>query len=134
MRFATDNPPESVTISLEIYTGAQHQYYQMVYTFSTGVLQVYRYNNTLTSVYTYTVMNNLYTFNYLKVVGDGSTGKYHRVIINGIEIDLSAYTAHYSASSTAPRVIYMVYVKGNAADNDYLYVDNLIVTTREPVN
>jgi len=73
-----------------------------------------------------------YLFNKLKIVGDPATDLYTRLLINDEEIDVSAVTLYHFASAYSARVVIYIKNDGRAANNDTVYVDDVVLTSTEP--
>ena len=71
-------------------------------------------------------------FHTIKIVGDFSTGKYVRAIVNNYSVDLSAHTLRSEDDPTGSHI--MIEFQGYTnidASRDY-YIDSVIVTQNEP--
>ena len=75
---------------------------------------------------------NLY--NWMKLVINGTTKKYERLIFNDTEHDLAAYSTPTVNTATAGRVIGQVFNYSRSGNNDVVYVDALVLSVGEPVN
>lgn len=74
------------------------------------------------------------SYNVLKVVIDLATHKYERALYNAQEIDLTAYGYYQVGASTGAVMQTWVTAESRAAQNDVVYVDDIIVTLAEPAN
>jgi len=72
------------------------------------------------------------TFSTVKMVLDLVNKKYIRVRFNAQEFDVSAYTIPYSAGAYPNQLQFYIFVVGRAANNDRMYLDNVILTFAEP--
>lgn len=68
-----------------------------------------------------------------KFVVDFETGQYERVLFDNIEIDVSAY-APLTLGVGSDLLSTSVYVYSHTAENDYIYLDSMILSTLEPEN
>lgn len=71
-------------------------------------------------------------FHTFKVVCDPVNNKYVRLMIPGEEIDISAYTPFSTGDTSTPHMILQVMNTGTSGENAVLYVDDIILTVREP--
>lgn len=72
------------------------------------------------------------TFNRLKVVADVSTGYYVRILLNGIEYDISDHLVDVAASGGQPSTMIWIRLYSRSGQNDVAYVDGIILTQNEP--
>jgi len=71
-------------------------------------------------------------FNTLKLVADLTTDKYVRVRLNTYVVDLTDWDIKTSVDLATPGVDFFITNKGNAGQNDYVWVDDIILTYAEP--
>ena len=67
-----------------------------------------------------------------KMVFDLVTKRYVRVIFNNLEYDLSAIPLYSVLSAFSPRCVLILQNTGRLANNDYIYIDDVIFTQNEP--
>lgn len=68
----------------------------------------------------------------IKMVVDPDTGKYHRLLINANDIDVTAHSGYVPLAGGDPYMGAMFVFWGSDTDNEYCYVDDVIVTENEP--
>jgi hypothetical protein len=73
-----------------------------------------------------------YYFAHIKIVADFDGGKGKRILFDNHEFDISAYTTLQTATALANHLQVYVANYGSTYANNYIYVDDLIVTTNEP--
>lgn len=73
-----------------------------------------------------------YLFDVLKLVIDLETYKYHRLILNEETYDLSAYSMFSEVNTARPHIRIKIDLVSRSGNNDYVYIDNIIVTQNEP--
>lgn len=73
-----------------------------------------------------------YLFDKIKIVGNPATDLYTRLLINDVEYDISTVSMYHFA--VAGPTYLSVYIKneGRAANNDIVYVDDVVLTSSEP--
>jgi len=72
-------------------------------------------------------------FHAFKFVVDLSTGLYERILLDDVEVDISAY-APVALGAGSELITAEVCVFSHAAANDYAFVDSMILTSSEPAN
>jgi len=72
------------------------------------------------------------TFHTIKLVVDLTTLEYVRVLLNDIEAPLTGIAGATIVSAADPLVECIVYNEGEALENHYIWVDNVIITQNEP--
>ena len=73
-----------------------------------------------------------YLFHTLKVVVDWENGTYARLLLDGLELDLSAYALQSTEDDSAPHMRFQVFVYTTVASNISIYLDDVIITQNEP--
>lgn len=71
-------------------------------------------------------------FHNVKLVADFETLKYVRLIVNEHSVDLSEYEPYTFPNDASPHMVITFSLYGNTGDNDVVYIDDVIVTRREP--
>lgn len=71
-------------------------------------------------------------FHTMKLVFDMATNHYSRALVGNRAYDLSAYGMTTAASSQAPYIQVIAGAQSRAGVNDYIYIDNAIITQNEP--
>jgi hypothetical protein len=71
-------------------------------------------------------------FHTLKLVIDLDTLEYVRVLVDGTTYLLTGYKGTQAAWITDPMIKCCVYNNGEAGENHYIWVDNVIITQNEP--
>jgi len=71
-------------------------------------------------------------YQQVKLVVDFTTGKYVRVLLNGVIFDLSSYDYRQSATIIKPAIEYKIGIENITATAADLFIDNIIVTIQEP--
>lgn len=71
-------------------------------------------------------------FNYWKLVANVTSGSYVRVLLNGIEKDISAYPIRTGAAAVAPRMVITFLNNSEPASNDVVYLDSIAASVVEP--
>ncbi len=67
----------------------------------------------------------------MKLVADFTEDKYVRFMVDRDEYDLSAYSLYAAANTTYRYLLIAARLTGRAGENDYCYVDGVIVTQEE---
>ncbi len=75
---------------------------------------------------------DLYCFNTLKIVLDYTTYKYVRAILNGVSIDMSAYTYRHLNIVASPNLHFSIVTRTQEAAVKTMYLDDVIITQNEP--
>jgi hypothetical protein len=76
--------------------------------------------------------DDLYHFHSIKLVVDVLTGKYTRLIVDGIAYDLSSYNIPTLAASAHALISPVFYVYSDTGQNGIAHLDNVIITQNEP--
>lgn len=71
-------------------------------------------------------------YHYIKAVIDFSTNEYVKLLCDNQEYDLSGTAINSSASGLSPHMYFFVMVQTPAAAARSLYVDNIVLTDKEP--
>ncbi len=74
------------------------------------------------------------SYNTLKLVIDTSTHKYERALFNAQEVPLTDYGYNFLGAGTGWAIQMKIEAKSRAAQNDVIYVDDVILTLAEPAN
>ena len=72
-------------------------------------------------------------FSRMKVVIDVDTGKYARAFLDNIEYPVSAVPLYIQTVANLPRIVVNIYLNGDDGENQVAYVDDVIVTSSEPL-
>lgn len=75
-------------------------------------------------------LRNLY--HQVKLVVDLSGDTYVRLMLDQTTYDLSDYALYTATSAAEPRLFVWLEVESRAAQNDYVYIDGVIITHNEP--
>lgn len=75
---------------------------------------------------------NTYLFHVFKLVADLENFKYQRLIVNDVEYDLSAYDMYSFGNVVTKHLEVQILLYSRDLNNDYIYVDNIIITQNEP--
>ena len=84
------------------------------------------------SLGTVNCQNFPYVFNSFKLVIDVSTGKYVRALVNDTEFDLSLLDLESDVAGWPGTCEFEIVTYSRVANNDYNYIDHVIVTVDEP--
>ena len=76
--------------------------------------------------------STLHLWHNIKLVVDYETDKYVRLMVDGVEYDLSAYSLTSLASADYPNLFISLQVTNAAAGNHGIFLDDFIVTINEP--
>jgi len=71
-------------------------------------------------------------YNHLKWIIDLSTRTYGNIYVNRAIIDASSKQCYQVPDGAGPEVAIVIKLVGNAAENDVVYVDNIVLTGTEP--
>lgn len=71
-------------------------------------------------------------FNTVKLVGDYSTNKYKRAMFDSFVVDLSEYAGYVAANAGDPRFEILLQFYGDAPDQGYFWIADVIFTQNEP--
>lgn len=73
-----------------------------------------------------------YKFYHIKLVMDFSTGKYVRALFGNVEYDMSAISCKAWLTASLMTLYGSVRTYSRAAQNDFFYVDHVVLTVNEP--
>jgi len=71
-------------------------------------------------------------FHVAKLVIDFENDLYQRALIRSTEVDMSALGIQTAANATSPRMVFTVWIYSDSGDNDWAYIDNVVITQNEP--
>lgn len=71
-------------------------------------------------------------FQIIKLVADLENDKYHRLIINDVEYPVSTYDMYSEPDGGAGHIYIEILLISVPNQNDYIYLDNIILTQNEP--
>ena len=72
-------------------------------------------------------------FHTLKVVVDIANSRYHRLILDGTQVDLTAIDMFTVGNGTLPRLLLDLALVGGQAGSGIAFVDDVIITQNEPL-
>jgi len=133
-RFAIDDNTGYVQVHVEHQVGAGSPYGSLWVDVANSQLQIYLAAGGWTNVGAVVVNTYGYTYCWLKLVIDQDTGYYERALYNETEIDLSAYPCPTLSSSYVGSIMASFVNYGRTAQNDVVYLDQVVLTVNEPVN
>ena len=133
-RFAIDGNTGYAQVHVEHQEGANSPYGSLWLDVANSQLQIYLTATGWTDVGAVVVNTYGYTYCWLKLVINQDTGYYERALYNETEIDLSAYPCPTLSSSYVGSIMSSFVNYGRTANNDVVYLDQLVLTVNEPVN
>ncbi|OGN97553.1 MAG: hypothetical protein A2Y89_06720 [Chloroflexi bacterium RBG_13_51_18] len=80
----------------------------------------------------YELQRYTYLFHTIKLVGDFSTDRWKRVIVDNFTVDLSGYAVYTAASAGNPMMEVNIILHTDDDANRYVYLDDFIITQNEP--
>lgn len=134
IRFSSDVAFDFLNLQLEIYDGVKY---------SQGYVRWDRDNNKLQywnsgQAWADLVDQKFYlaesAWHHLKLVIDKSTYKYVRALSGGIEHDMSALAMYQVGNASDQNLLWSVCLYSHTGSNNYVWLDNIIVTVGEPSN
>lgn len=124
---------ESLVLQLHVLDGSTRYRFEVTYDDANNRLDRLNDAGGLTTVASSVILAGWgKMFHTLKLVGDLTTGKYQRLILNDATYDLSDGAAFSSADAGAARLEMTLRVTGRSAQNDTVHIDDVIVTQNEP--
>jgi len=133
VRFSITPDTEAVGLMLEQMVGAGSPWAFVKLDVTNGQLQVYEDGTGYVNVQAVDIPTVSYAFCWIKVVIDATTGHYVRLMFNDVSVDISAYSYSTIVSATAGLMLCQFTNTGRAANNDVVYVDDIILTVNEPL-
>jgi len=132
--FSVPGSWDYILASLYLFTGALAYIAAVKFVSATGNLRV------LDQVWGYPIVGTgtalggyLKWFNTIKIVGDISTGKYTRLMFNNQEIAIPTNTLKVDDDvTTPPGIMVDIAFYSRLANNDVMYLDDIILTGAEP--
>lgn len=118
---------------IDKYTGTQLVTSAIKFDRLNSKLQYYDDEGEYQDIADFSIYEGDYLFNAVKVVLDLENNKYHRLIFNENTYPLSDYNMritdpHYGR----PRIEFYIQLYSRSGENDYIFVDNIIITQNEP--
>lgn len=71
-------------------------------------------------------------FHTAKLVVDVENDLYHRALCRAAEVDMSSYALYTPTDTSGPYILFTVFLYSHSGDNDWCYLDNVIMTQNEP--
>jgi len=133
-RFAIDGNTGYAEVHIEHQEGAGSPYGSLWLDVANSQLQIYLTATGWTNVGAVVVNTYGYAYCWLKLVINQDTGYYERALYNETEIDLSAYPCPTLSSSYVGSIMSSFVNVGRVANNDVVYLDQLVLTVGEPAN
>lgn len=132
--FACSDTPEfmEVKVIYQVSTGGVDARAHI--DFDNGKLQVRDSAGVWQNIATVSPFANPDYFHSFKLVVDVDTEVYERVLLDDVEIDASAYSAVHIAAGGDEVFTSVARVFSHAGNNEYAFVDSMVLTTQEPVN
>ena len=131
--FSSGSWPSYVNLFLDLYDGVYHWSPNFRYNKVNSKLQVQDRTAGYVDVATSLVLKaDSYHFHTAKLVVDMATGDYVRLLLNGVEYDISAYAMPRISDTSTPEATVAVVPEGNGTNSRIIYVDDVIITQNEP--
>lgn len=119
--------------AIEYYDGENDHSFRIRYDNVSYLLSYYDSTGGETTFATQVKLYNAPTlFNYLKLVADLTENKYHRVLVNEVEYDISSKAGYTTPDNAIPHLEIVIQAFGILDTNLSSYVDDVIVTQDEP--
>jgi len=115
-----------------IYDGTTPNYAELLYDTNAGTISIVHAAGTTVIAANVYMYNLQYYFLPIKLVVDMDSNMYSRLIVGEREFDLSAYQLVALPASTDRYILVGFTVRGSAADDMWMYLDNFILTQNEP--
>jgi hypothetical protein len=112
--------------------GVNRRVFGIAFDFGTNQLEYYNNAGAWTDFQAAVCLQGANSFHHLKVVGDGTTGKYIRGLYQNAEYDMTALSGQSAASLGSDYIDVWIGFWSRGGFNDIAYVDSFIVTTTEP--
>ena len=121
-------------IKLSVFTTMLTYEGTLCYYVDTGILTLYDYtSDTEITLDSNSLIGNFgYEFTPVKLVLDLDKQRYDRVIIAGVEFDVTAYSISATVAAGQNYIDFGPQVLANAGLQGYLYIDYCIITVDEP--
>jgi len=124
---------DRVSLGATVYTGTTYHTFRFRYDSTNGNFDVLTGPATYTTFVDDAALYHEFTmYNVVKVVADFTTDKYVRVLANGIEYDVSAYSVDTGANANPPRFDLSVTAFSRLTFNDWINVGQVVATNQEP--
>lgn len=131
--FTIDSDLKYITFLFTGSTGTAQVGCGIRYYHQTGILMYYNlfagYTQFASGI---TLRSNDYFFHTAKLVGDMTTGKYVRFILDNVVYDMNAYQFYWFDFIQLPYLYSLVYIKPEGLTTPVSYVDDVIMTQNEP--
>lgn len=133
MSWSIDSVFDTLLMQVFARDGTNQLQPQIRYDKTNQVLEFFNNGSTFTSLATGLDLTALPTFFHTwKMVFDMASGEYVRVILDNTEFDLSGNPVLSAASALEPHLQLAVFLAGRAAQNDTMFIDDVILTQNEP--
>lgn len=126
-------PFSYVEIRHDVFDGANWLQFRLRYHYGSWALQYQDGSGAwVTFATTRTLAGSLYQFSDMKLVSDPAAGEYVRCVVNSASYSLAGVGAYSTPLVAAPSRLLDIYLYGVEAENDVLYLDDVILTQNEP--
>jgi len=133
VHFAMGSNIDKVQFSMVKFTGTQAKSGLIRYDRTNEKLQYVDKNGADQDIETsFKLSQSDYLFHVFKLVQDLENDKFHRLIINETTYDLSAYDVYTYSDTSTKHISIGIELYSRSGNNDYIYIDNVIVTQNEP--
>lgn len=131
--FACSDTPDYLQLSITYQKGGAGYRSRVRIDFDNDQLQVYDHLGAWNNVGAVTPYANPAYFHSFKFVVDLDAGEYVRVLLDDVEVDLSAWRP-VTLGPGSELLTSAVYLYSHDAANDYAFIDSMVLTSGEPEN
>jgi len=129
----------TVELFIDCYTGTKWYGGRVRYDFISKILSIavdpWDARQELPSLGELIALGGISIFHNIKLVCDFATGKYERLVIDGVKYDLTSYYLWEEDSDVVPHLAVEYYIdNASAIGQCQSYLDSVIVTQNEPAN
>lgn len=134
VRFAISTNTEYVQIQIQRQKGVGSPWAYGRIDVANGQLQVFKSTLAWQNVGAVDVNLSAFTYGWLKLVINQSTGYYERILYNDVEVDVSAYQCAAIETSIKGAIFAELQNTSRSGENDVVYLDQIVLTVNEPEN
>jgi len=132
-RFSIGPNMDKIYFILRHETGTNAKIASILYDRTNEKIQCQDSNGNYQDIATsFLLYENIYLFHVMKLVCNLETSKYDRLILNDVEYDLSSYDMYSFANVVTKHLEIQIYFYSRSGYNDYVYIDDVVVTQNEP--
>jgi len=131
--YSAEDDPDEVQIEVVVFSGTHRYYFRITADYTNKKFLIYTPVGTIDIPNgDKTFLENRYYYTHIKMVFDGATGKYIRLMYADEVYDISSFSAYSNDYVSEPAILADYTIKSTAGDNSKARLSGFIFTQDEP--